>query len=98
MHNPDAQRYFDARKEEDGRVGKDQVILEKLDDGYAIDIYDPELYESECILYTSELEATEDFKELQKQCVESHLFRIPCYWQTKGHIEVRATSLDEAVA
>ena len=99
INNWDTRVAFQKRLEEEGSVGKDQIKLSKLeDDSYAIDIYDPELYECETGLYVSEKEAREDYDSLIRhgQVKDNKLYNIPCSWTMYGHAEVRADSLEEA--
>lgn len=102
-----ARKFFRRELDEHGSVGRDQIKLEKIDeiedeDGiveiWAIDIYDPELYNSETVIYHDEEEAREDYGILLSLCNDTKIFKIPCSWQMYGHIEVRAESLEEAVS
>lgn len=106
FHNKDACDAFQGLLDENGSVGKDQIKLEILPaqmgndlegDSWAIDIYQPDLYECSSALYGSEKEAQEDYEALLALCNDSKLFKIPCSWEAYGHTEVRADSLEEAI-
>lgn len=90
---------FQKRLEEEGKVSKDQVKINPLEDNtWAIDIYDPELYACETGLYSSEKEAKEDYDSLMNLCNDDKLYHIPCSWQMYGYTPVRASNLEEAVS
>lgn len=105
----DARKYFQRELDEHGSIGKDQLKLSQLEDltyeedgelyeTWALDIYDHELYECETALYSSEEEAKGDYEALLKLCNKTKVFKIPCSWEMYGHTEVRAETLEEAVA
>jgi hypothetical protein len=105
IHNLDASQAFQNMLDEYGSVGKDQLKMEKLEaqmgndlegDSFAIDIFDPELYECTSALYGSEKEAQEDYEALLALCKDHKLYKIPCSWEMYGHIAVRAESVEEA--
>jgi len=86
MHSQELKKILLRYKEDGEQVQMRQISTRKLTEdgggGFAIDVYDRELYDCKTALYVSELEFLEDYKELD---VSLHTRNMPADNVREGH-------------